>query len=75
MLVECPGVVVTDSDGSPLCEDGSGAAVAWVEVEGSPWLPEITVEQAMQLSGAALLLWAVAFAGLMLRRVLERSKP
>jgi len=29
MLVSCPGVVVTDTNGAPLCQDDLGAPLAW----------------------------------------------
>lgn len=41
--------------------------------EGSTLFPELSVEQAMEIFGAALLLWAVAFAGYLLRKTLEKG--
>lgn len=29
----CDGVVTTDANGVPACEDGGGAPLAWVQVE------------------------------------------
>lgn len=72
MEISCPGVVVTDTAGAPLCQDEFGAVVAWVDV--SSWVPEITNAQAMELFGAALLLWSLAFAGKILRRTIEKGK-
>lgn len=30
-VAECPGVIVTDAQGVPACEDMSGAPLAWIE--------------------------------------------
>jgi hypothetical protein len=34
-------------------------------------LPDLTTDQAMQLSGAVLLLWIVAYAGVVVRRTMR----
>lgn len=71
MAVGCPGVLITGPSGEALCQDGEGGIVEWVQVESQPWVPELSVEQAMQIFGAVLLLWAVAYAGRILRQTME----
>lgn len=39
MPVECPATVVTATNGAALCQDVTGAAVAWVQV------PAFTISQ------------------------------